>query len=179
MGKIMNKLFMLGFASVLAAGSLQMAQATYPAPDAGVVATADMEVVSSQNFFRSPQDVQMDLTRRSDDQNVVGLNLRYTLPNISTSMTPDQKVSYALGVDSVSKDECGSTIYVARLGNSDPSQPVGPRLSLVLVDHLTRTCRDYQPYRWEARLRSGFGWCGTGDAVLKLRGNPAPSFHPN
>ncbi len=46
------------------------------------------------------------------------------------------------------------------------------RLSVVLIDHTNLTCRIHKPFKWEASVREGYGFCGTMDATMELEGNP-------
>lgn len=69
-------------------------------------------------------------------------------------------------------DACGSTHYYAKNAVRIKSPAVGYRYNVHLTDHTTRRCRDLPAYKWEANVRSGFGWCGTGDAEMTLVGNP-------
>jgi hypothetical protein len=60
---------------------------------------------------------------------------------------------------------CGSVKYIA-YAQKDRTAPETPPLKLVLVDHATRVCRDYRPYRWEAKLQR------EGAPARLLFGNP-------
>ena len=60
---------------------------------------------------------------------------------------------------------CGSTVYTA-VETSNRGRVEGR--TLTLVDHATRVCDDYRPYRWEAQLTAGRR------DVRQLFGNPKP-----
>ncbi len=147
---------------------------------------AEMKVDGAQGAFNDVKDVDLTLTRKDVEltaQDIVprrlpvtGMIVEYTVDrNVGSDrdmLVQEERVKMVLVVDQQpSKDECGSTIYIGRLA-SEKKEPVGARFSVVLRDHSTRLCEDLKPYRWEAHVRQGFGWCGTGDAVMDLVGNP-------
>lgn len=74
----------------------------------------------------------------------------------------------------VSQDRCGSTVYTAqeivKAGRDSESDPF--LRSLRVVDHSTRLCEDYRPFRWEAELTA----VGNASNVRNFQGNPEPVY---
>lgn len=74
----------------------------------------------------------------------------------------------------VSQDRCGSTVYTAqeivKPGRDSESDPF--LRALRVVDHATRLCEDYRPFRWEAELTS----VSNVSNVRNFQGNPEPVY---
>jgi hypothetical protein len=71
------------------------------------------------------------------------------------------------------EDSCGSLNFWADYGNNSGGPDfMGGRYNVHFVDHTKRVCEDAPLSLWEAEVRSGYGWCGTMDSVMTLRGNP-------
>ena len=136
---------------------------------------SEMRVEASTGAFKAADQFVVTLTRRdgTKSKKVTGAVVKYRiLPHGSQA---EKIVTVPLVVESITKDkECNVTQIFAHL----PQKPgvsrggVGARFSLVLEDHSVSTCD--QGGEWVARLRQGFGWCGTGDSTATLLGRPEP-----
>jgi hypothetical protein len=167
---------MMGLAVI---GSLaNMAFASYEPGRVDVVSVAKMKVISARNGFEKIRKVQLELTKRSGESQPSGMTIKYLAPSPSTSGDSYVLRKTDLVIEETSQDNCGSTYYQAHLplqqGNGEDRgrEEMGGRFNITLVDHSTRLCKDYQEYLWEANVREGYGWCGTVDAVMQLKGNP-------
>lgn len=146
--------------------------------------SADMDIVSSRGNFDLAGDVELTLNKidslPGETVDRFTMTLNFTMEDSQTQAIDD--VVKNLVVLNTYQDSCGSTVYNAQIsdifnqGARSRSQFVGERFSVLLVDHATRKCKDLRPYRWEANVRSGYGWCGTMDAVMKLEGQPHPLY---
>ena len=158
-------------------------QPVYPRPILG----AAMEVTASWGMFNNAREVSLTLMRHGptpgQKEDVYSIVLDFLLLDRLNSGDVIE-VSKNLVVVNSYVDNCGSTVYDAQLSDvfttgarAKVQQPhVGERFSVTLVDHSTRLCEDYRPYVWEAHVRSGYGWCGTMDSVMKIVGNPEPPY---
>ncbi len=127
----------------------------------------DMKIEAAQFGFEDVTQAGLTLTKRDGQTEPTGI-----LVNLNDGGAVR---SIQLTITSIEKDaSCGSVRYVASLGKQ--SKSMGARFNVVLEDHTTRVCDDARPGIWEANLREGYGWCGTGDATLYLVGNPEPLY---
>lgn len=76
--------------------------------------------------------------------------------------------SKELTISSVALSNCGHHLY---FGHYQSSAEGGYRFSVRLTDLASNTCHDI-PFRWTAEVRSGYGFCGTGDSVMTLIEKP-------
>jgi len=140
---------------------------------------AKMEVTHTEFGFQNVEDVVVTLTKRDGEKNATGVTIEYTLP-LQADSEETSRIVKQLQIYNIEKDSCGSTMISARLPESKvgednrPFHGMGARFNLTLMDHSTRICEDYRPYRWEIYAREGYGWCGTGDSVIEAVGNPSP-----
>jgi hypothetical protein len=150
---------------------------------------AEMKLVDSQGHFGDAQDIDLTLTRR-DGKNgpnklkVTGMVLEYTINSTQgyrdgvDVVTPLREKRVLIVDQAPTKDSCGSSIYYGQLAKQGQNKDVQVRFNVVLVDHSTRICKDFRPYRWEVSVREGYGWCGTMDATMELVGNPETVYTP-
>jgi len=137
--------------------------------------TSEMKVTHSEYGFKDVDQFSLTLTKRDGEKNYTGAIVKYkqevTGENQETFLIDVTKL---LKVDQIEKDSCGSTLIYAQLAplNNQSPNPMGARYHLVLLDHSSRICKDYRPYLWEASIREGYGWCGTGDSTMEGVGNP-------
>lgn len=77
-----------------------------------------------------------------------------------TTPCPRPTTTQNFRIGRIEKDGCGSTVYYAseNVNHTEPAY-------IQLVDHSTRHCEDYKPYRWEMQI-TGFRF------QKKLVGNP-------
>jgi hypothetical protein len=123
---------------------------------------------------------KMEATDKKFGFQSVTSDVTITISPAATYMALDytqggQPRTVQLKITKTEAGDCGSTHVYASLENTERDArgiATGPRYSVHLVDHSTRTCRDRKLYMFEATVRSGFGWCGTGDSTMTLRGNP-------
>ena len=155
---------------------------------------SSMDKIASTEQFEGVVDVSLTLTKRDGEENPTGLTLQYGLCAYCPAFATEQ-----LEITHIEEIECGSTLYVAQLPvdtdapnltgmiqtayfdihkkvQDQSTAPILRRVSIVLTDHSTRYCEDLRPYIWEAEVREGYGWCGTGDATMSLVGNPKPVY---
>lgn len=142
--------------------------------------TAKMSVTEAQYGFEGAYNVRLTLNKdpslnRFDPPAVT---LEYNQPSSDPLSGSPHHRTVILRVSRTETDTCGTVHYYADLSRTvDPdSRAVGARFHLHLADHSRRLCEDYKPFKWEADVREGFGWCGTGDATMGLQGNPKRVF---
>ncbi|HTL11384.1 MAG TPA: hypothetical protein VL588_02785 [Bdellovibrionota bacterium] len=135
------------------------------------VMKSDMRVISAEYGYENVEGVTLTLTRRDGANGYTGLIMETTEQADSTRVTTQHTVT--LEVKGVSMDECGTTTIRAALPGQNP---MGARTTVTLIDHSTSKCRDHSEHAWEAHVRTGFGWCGTGDATMDLEGDVEPVF---
>lgn len=161
------------------------------------ILSAQMKKISAVGHFNFSRKANLTLTKKDGAINPTGMRLEleeYTVtPPIGEPTDPTfghppfghpafTARSVKLKINNIETDGCGSTIYYARLmplvahPELTDAPTVGARFTITLKDHSTRICTDLQPNLWEAHVREGFGWCGTGDATMDLVGNPREVF---
>lgn len=144
-----------------------------PSWERPILTAPDMVIEQGRFGFKDLDRAGLTLTQRDGSAEPTGIivNLSYV-----RKAEGDSNRTIRLAVTNVSKDACGSKTIVAQLPTSKPTEPRGlyHRFSVVLTDHSQRLCEDYRPYMWEAKVREGYGWCGTMDATMSLYGNPEP-----
>jgi hypothetical protein len=116
-------------------------------------------VDAEYGFTKVNSDVTLALAYEGLDKPV--LTLDYLIDD-----APEHVV---LNVYNVELDACGSKHVYARLTGEDAVG--GARYNVHFVDHATNTCDMVRAWLWEADVRMGFGWCGTGDSTMTLQGN--------
>lgn len=138
-----------------------------PSWERPVLAAEDMEIRDARFGFEKVIEASLVLTKRDGQKVPTGMNLSLRYRG---SRTP--KLTQ-LVIRHVGHDDCGSIQYSAGLPQEEKN-PNGARMSVFLTDHSTRVCDDMKKFQWEAHVREGFGWCGTGDATMDLSGDPEP-----
>jgi hypothetical protein len=146
------------------------------------VETAKMEVIKKVGRYADFADeVRLSTVK------VVGSKKQFIAVELSNVTTQYRVMKFEI----VKKEyiACGSQ----RLTAVEMNAPLGgPVTSIELVDHATRLCEDYRPYRWEARLitRSPFRCgpvrptpgvptprCLNASGSMDLVGKPEPVYH--
>jgi hypothetical protein len=151
--------------------------------------SANLTVESAQNIG-SPDSANLNIsdltlvgTRKDGEtldngQSYSGFLLSYNVQwNANQEFTPENN---QVTVNSIEND-CGSVVYHASLEptvNSKQASPFfeGVRMSVTLIDNTHRVCKDLRKGTWEVEIRSGYGWCGTGDLEIKAYGEPSPVY---
>lgn len=151
----MRKLIITGLVSMLL--SLQ-ALSTMKSPE---IFEATMSVVAARNGFEGVQDVFLTLIKDGEMTSAFTVEFEKN----------GEEVNYYLDVINAEADENGCMNYQARL-RKPGDEPYGHRFSLNLVDYSTCNHSDGEAGTWQASVRSGYGWCGTMDSTMELRGNP-------
>ena len=123
----------------------------------------DMKVIDAAYGFKDVRRFDLVLTKKRSALKPTGMVALITEDHASLPR------HVTLEITDSTRDACGSVTYIASLKDS---RPMAGRFSVVLHDHTFRKCRDFKPARWEAEVREGFGWCGTGDATMEVAGNP-------
>ena len=142
--------------------------------------SAQMEKVSAQGHFELAQNVRLMMTQLDESETPTGLRLSYMNSMLEQFSETTGRID--LTIVETREIECGSVQYIARLLatqqvlNMREPADLQHRFTVVLTDHTRRVCKDYRPYAWEASVREGYGWCGTMDATMELRGNPKGIF---
>lgn len=126
----------------------------------------DMEITDAQYGFEKAERVDLTLTKRDGQKKATGIILSVDYAHSNAPVVNELKIT------DIRKDSCGSTVYSARLEDKKGNKGMEARMNVTLVDHAARLCDDYKPFRWEADVRQGYGWCGTGDATMSLQGEP-------
>ncbi|MBI2608028.1 MAG: hypothetical protein HYW47_00300 [Deltaproteobacteria bacterium] len=156
----------------------QMAQAAFRPDWERPLAHARMDIQNAHGDFENAIDAQLTLHQRDDAESPTSMTLTYYDKNSHELIVEKHPIITTNEVD------CGSVEYTAQLIAPQPLRmnstmevmPVDPyeakRFSIHLVDHTDRTCKDLKPFKWEAHVREGFGWCGTFDSTMDLLGNP-------
>lgn len=160
----MKKLTLSLFALVLSANAFAVYDPSWERP----FLTANMNIVEVSYGFENMKEVQVTLSQRDDADQATSIRIDYTIfdEDSELGIQPLRETS-VLMIESISQDECGSTVYSAFKGDE-----MGAREHLTLIDHSTRICEDRPMGRWYAYYRVGFGWCGTMDDVAEFYGNP-------
>lgn len=160
-------------AAVLAPGSVTASHADREKP----IQQANLKITSANGAMKDTERLALTQTRRSQATLfVTGFELRGLL-----GVGKDQE-AVSLRVISVLPERCGSLIYTAvskplRVPSPDAKQEF---LSLRLLDHTTRFCKDRPEHRWNAVVRHlRVTATPTGPKTEKLGalaagGNPAP-----
>lgn len=133
---------------------------------------AEMEVVESSGQFAEAEDVSLTLTRLDGLTEPTGLILRYE--GLDQERNPFQR-EVALKVEETLDVGCGSVEIRAVLLEDTRNAAFarsGHRLNVVLTDHTNRKCRGELQGAWMARVTEGFGFCGTMDSKMTLKGVP-------
>ncbi len=131
---------------------------------------AKMEVKHAEGVFRKGGGFQVSMGEKVGEQGMF-VEFSYWQASRAPQLGLAVPVSQLFVVEKSAETDCGSTIYLGTYGGAQ-----GVRGSIEFVDHSTRVCEDFRPFRWEVRVRQGFGWCGTGDSIVELMGNPEPVF---
>lgn len=150
-------------ALVLSANAFAVYDPSWERP---ILTADDMEITSATQAFEKAKKVDLTLTRRDGQKKVTGMVLSVDYPH------SNKPVVTTLKVDQITKDDCGSTVYYAHLPSKPSKGGMDRRFSVTLTDHAARLCDDYKPFRWEASVREGYGWCGTFDATMSMQGEP-------
>ena len=142
--------------------------------------SAQMEKIDARGYFADAQNIRLTLTQLDESETPTGMSLGYLNTRVPMS---DDYTRMDLTITEKRDIGCGSVQYVAQLlvpqyhiESYDKSIDNQHRFTVVLTDHTHRICRDYRPYRWEASVREGSGFCGTMDATMEIRGNPRGVF---
>ena len=122
------------------------------------ILTADMKKQAASGHFESAEHIKLTMTRQDGAEAPTGLTL-----NI------DDRIVHLVIVGRQDAG-CGSVSYTAYAPEEGDSV-AGHYFSLFLTDHTTRTCKDLQPYLWEASIREGTGCFGV-DGTMDIVGNP-------
>ena len=143
------------------------------------ILSAEMEKTNARGYFEQVLGVRIVLTKQDRAEGPTGIRLSYE-PGITVTMPPGTPRTQTVDLEivDVSADDCGTVEYVAQLKGTArvPREGIQRRFSVVLKDHSRRVCENVVPAIWEARVREGYGWCGTMDATMSLQGNPEPVY---
>lgn len=157
----MNAVQWLVGLSLLVGATQAQAEVKRPGTELAIE-TAQMEVTRKVGrYLKFDGEAQLSTVR------VVGSKKRYLVLNLTNETTEYRPMKFE-----IIKTEyiaCGSQ----RITAQEVDAPLGgPVNSIELIDHATRLCEDYRPFRWEARLitRSPFR-CGP---MLPTPGIPTP-----
>lgn len=176
-GEVMKKMGLLVMGLMMSAATVQANVGNTEFPMLGA---RNMEITRGRDSFENVRRVDLVLYGKfsgletSDGLDVVPSVL--TPSAIDVYLFTNQDMSprkTRVQITSTEKDSCGSVTYHANFSTGE-GPATGARFSVSLTDHSARVCRDYHPFLWEAHVRSGFGWCGTMDETMELKGNPQP-----
>lgn len=135
----------------------------------------DMKKIEARFEFEDASGITLELTKRDGSTTPTGLRLNYLFAPKCTErgelcgLKPEKK-EYFLTIQEIRDAGCGSREYIANFRHAGTIG--GERVTIVLTDHTNRVCKDFIPYRWEAKVRKGAGWCGTMDSTMTMVGNP-------
>ena len=141
--------------------------------------SAQMEKVNARGHFELAQNVRLMMTQLDESETPTGLRLSYVNSMLEQFPEATGYSSVDLTIVETREIGCGSVQHIARLRQPNDHRDSiynQHRFTVVLIDHTRRICEDYRPYLWEASIREGYGWCGTMDATMELRGNPKGVF---
>ena len=132
--------------------------------------TSNMQVTEGTQSFEKVGNIVLTLTQKDKSATPTGVDV--------TFLNGTKTVNHHLNVASIKLTNCSSTVYTFALPESANRTKDGlyGRFNVELTDHSTKTCLDARPFRWEAKIREGLGWCGTFDSTATLVGNPEPVF---
>ena len=162
----MKTLLALGIISM---SFIQQAQASFIPGWERPIFTAKMEVAEVV-AYQNMHNIQLTLTRKDGTHSPSGMILTYSLEDNAQAQNIEKQ--YVISKKTV--DGCGSIHYTAQLLQDANQENQQERGSIELIDHTQRKCKDYRPFKWDAKVHSGFGFCGTMDTVTDLIGNPEP-----
>jgi hypothetical protein len=123
---------------------------------------ATMNVVDARNNFVGVKNAVSQLIKEGE---------------IATSMVLEfensgEEVFYYLDINYAHPVEFGCMNYSAYL-NGNNNSINGFRFTVNLIDYSSCTQSNSESVNtWQAFVRSGYGWCGTMDSTMELRGNP-------
>jgi hypothetical protein len=126
--------------------------------DFPIIKSADMKVSEASYEFKDLTRVKLKLAKESIEKNAP-----YT--KMSLHYAGQKKL---LEITNTTVDKKGCMLYTANL----PQNSMKERFLVSLTDYSTCPAVGNNGYTWHARVVSGFGWCGTMDSRMKLRGTP-------
>ena len=127
-----------------------------------------------QNCFINASNIELSVYKTGEECGYSSVDLSWEVVNPRTrEITVHER--HLLVYDHYSnKDNIGTV--VARLPKiTDPDDPAfGVRFSIILTDYTkyNPTTGPNVAYKWQAKVRSGNGWCSSSDARMTIRGNP-------
>jgi len=144
-------------------------------------AQSAMEKISSvrasslaKNCFDNASDIELSVYREDIEVGLSSVDLSWNTVNPSTREIVTHEKHLVVYDHYYNKDNIGTV--VARLPKvTDPNDPAfGVRFSIVLTDYtkFLAPAGTEVAYKWQAKVRSGNGWCSSSDARMTIRGNP-------
>ena len=128
----------------------------------------------TQNCFKNASNIEVSVFKNGEERVYSSVDISWDVINPRTREIATYERHLEVYDHYSNKDNIGTV--VARLPKvTDPDDPAfGVRFSIILTDYTT-----YKPttgpnvaYKWQAKVRSGNGWCSSSDARMTIRGNP-------